>query len=140
MSKNYNPLFPGGVLNAQATFENADGTTIKDLVTAPSEGCRIDMLFASSDDTSDVDVLLYLNDGSNDIPIGRVTVPDGSGTNGTDKAVNLFTDAELPFLALNEGNPALFLKSGWKLRAGMQAAVTAAKSIYLVAIGGEYAA
>ena len=140
MSKNYNPIFPGGVLNAQATFENADGTTVKDLVTAPAEGCRIDMLFATSDDTSDKDVLLLLNDGTNDIPIGRVTVVDGAGTNGTDKAVNLLTDTELPFLALSEGNPALFLKSGWKLRAGMQAAVSADKYVYLVAVGGEYTA
>ena len=52
----------------------------------------------------------------------------------------MLTDVELPFLALNEGNPALFLKSGWKLRAGMQAAVTADKYVYLVAVGGEYTA
>jgi hypothetical protein len=129
------PIFPGVIKNAALDIENADGTTIQDLVVAGANGSRIDAISVTSDDTVDIDLIVYYHDGTNDFIIARVTVTAGAGTNGTVQAISLLNKTNMPFLG---EDLSYYLESTDKLRIAAQAAVTAAKKISLVAIVGDY--
>jgi len=119
------------------TFVNADGTTIKDICAAGTDDSNIIQLIVASDDTAAKTLLLYLNDGTNNNPIGHLIIPIGAGTNGTTNFANGLTST-IPILIDAVGNYYIPLPAGCKLRAGMLAAVTAARTITVTAILGDF--
>lgn len=129
------PIFPQAIKNAAATLENGDGTTAKDLVTAGTNGSRIDSIAVTSDDTADKDIFIYLNDGTTDFLLGRLTIKAGSGTDGTNKTVAALNSTDLPFL---KDDLSYYLQAGHKLRVAAQAAVTSGKKITVTAWIGDY--
>jgi hypothetical protein len=129
------PIFPGAIKNAALDVENADGTTIQDLVTAGANGSRIDAISVTSDDTVNIDLLVYYNDGTNDYLIARITITAGAGSDGTVVPISLLNATSMPFLG---EDLSYYLEASNKLRIGAQTAVTAAKKISLVAIVGDY--
>ncbi len=129
-------IFPGSIKNAGLDIENADGTTVQDFVTAGSGGARINNIAVTSSDTADKDLLVYFNDGTDDFLIGRVTIPLGSGTDGTNPAISLLNNTDLPFL--NENDLSYYLEGTKKLRIAAQAAVTSSYKISLTAVYGDY--
>ena len=136
MAMSVDPRFPDFITRGTGKFENSDGTTIKDVLTAGADGTRIDHMFISSDDTSAQDVTLYLNDGTNNIWLGTVNVPAGSGSGVVNMtAVNLMDNTKLAMLDLDSK---LYMKAADKIMANVNVAVTAGKIIYVVAIGGDY--
>jgi hypothetical protein len=129
------PIYPGEIKNAALIIEPADTTTAQDLVTAGTNGARINFISAVTDDTSDVDLIINYNDGATDHPIALVTVPAGSGTDGTNAAVSVLNAADMPFLG---EDLSYYLEAGDKITVAASATVTADKTVYLVASYGDY--
>jgi hypothetical protein len=141
MAMNASPAFIGTLNDAAVTFVNADGTTAKDLRApadvAGTEGFKVLNLNAVSDDTVDpVLVDIWLHDGTTAFLLGRVPVPTLSGTDGSAPSVNLL-DATLLAGAL-DADGQLTVPDGWKVQVAPSAAITAAKTLTIIGIGGEY--
>lgn len=135
MAANTLPIFVDTPNLVEVTFVNADGTTPKDLIAGATDGTRIISIAVTSDDTSAVILNFYIHDGSTAYRVGAVNVPTLSGTNGTAPAVNLLDSTELPWLDADGG---FVIPTGYKIQAGPQSAVTAAKTVTIVAIGANY--
>jgi hypothetical protein len=129
------PIYPGEIKNAALIIEPADTTTAQDLVTAGTNGARVNFISAVTDDTSDVDLIINYNDGATDHPIVLVTVPAGSGTDGTNAAVSILNATDMPFLG---EDLSYYLEAGDKITVAASATVTADKTVYLVASFGDY--
>jgi hypothetical protein len=136
MPPNTLPIYPLTVQSAAVSFVNADGTAEKTLVTAGSNGSRIDSVAIASDDTSARVFNVYINNGSTSYRVGTVNVPITAGTDAAaTPPVSLLTTGNLPWL---DSSGSIFLKAGWKLNVAAQVAVTAAKTISFVASYGDY--
>ncbi len=130
MAMNITPTFPESVNNAILEIENADGTTTQDLIAGGEDGTKITQILASSSDTADKDLFIYKTDGTAVMPLGRITIPDGSGLNGTDGFVDLLSELELASIWLEDAT--------WKIQIAAQAAVTAATTIWVSAEAQDY--
>jgi hypothetical protein len=135
MAANISPIFVLTINNKGITFVNADGTSTKDLFVAGSNGSRVASIAATTTDTSNNIIHLYAYDGSTAYLVGEITVPLASGTDGTTAAVNLLSLAMCPWL---NSDGSITLPTGWKLQASVNAAVTTAKTLTLVALGADY--
>lgn len=140
MAKNFNLPILLDANNSSQTFVNADGTAIKTIFTAGTEGSRVQSVSIVSDDTAPVVFNVYRNDGITDLQIGEITVPAGAGTDGTTPAVSLLNTTEFPFLLTdNNGNFYIELEGTPELiTMAAQSAVTAAKTVTVNAFGKNY--
>ena len=129
------PIYPGTIKNAALDIEPGDTTSLQTLVTAGSNGSRINSISVISDDTSDVVLAIWYNDGSNDYLIGSVNIPTLSGTDGSAPAVSLLNSTDLPFLG---EDLALYLEGADIIKIAALTTVTTAKKITLVAHYGDY--
>jgi acyl-CoA reductase-like NAD-dependent aldehyde dehydrogenase len=129
MAANTNPIHPGVPVNPPATIVNADSTNKKTIMTAGENGTRLDSLHICSDDTSSANLNFYLTVGGMDHFIGQVAVPAGSGAGSTPWQEGLAT--------LN-GNAAMVLAAGTTLKVSAAVAVTAAKTVTVIAFGGDF--
>lgn len=129
------PIFPGTIKNVGLDIENGDGTTAQDLVTAGTDGSRINNISVTSNDTAAIDLIVSYYDGTTDFTIARVTIPIGAGTDGTTPPVSLLNNTDMPFLG---DDLSYYLEGTDKLRIAAQTAVTAAKKIQVVATYGDY--
>ena len=131
MTANTAPIFELTPVNAGVTFVNADSTGLKSVYTAGACGGRIDGILVCSNDTAAVNLAFYINDGASDLYIGNVLVPIGSGYTTVVKvdALSTLRPASQPFLQLKAGNI---------LKCNAVAAVTAAKVVTVLAIGGDF--
>lgn len=132
------PIFVGSINVGQQTFVNADGTTKKTLLTAGSSGSRVDTISATSDDTSTRVMQLWITSAGTDYLLGEVSITLGAGSDGSTKAISCLNTTDLPWVRSEGGNPVIYLESGEVLKAMMKVAVTAAKTIYVRAQGGDY--
>jgi len=135
MAANIDPIFIAAPNVAEVTFVNADGTTPKDLVLGATNGTKVFSINATSDDTSDVVVSVFIYDGSTAYLLGAVNVPTLSGTNGTDPSVNLL---ESSMILSVDADGELFIPSGYKVQVAPQAAVTTAKTLTIICFAGDY--
>lgn len=132
------PSFISTPKNPTASFANADATTFKSIFTAGTSGSRIDSLFASNTDTSNAYVLqLAVQKSGVDYVIGEVSVPIGSGTNGSAKSVAVLNPTDIPGLTYTESG-ALFLEGGSVLRARVKTTVAGSNSVQLFGVAGDY--
>jgi hypothetical protein len=129
MSANTNPIHPLVPQNPATTVANADGTTKKTVLTAGTNGTRLDSLHICSDDTAQTLLNFYLNAGSSDSFIGQVAIPAGAGSGSTSWQEGLAT--------LNS-NLAMALAAGAILKVAANAAVTSGKTVTIVAFAGDY--
>ena len=132
MAANTTPIFPGTVTTDAVRIENADGTTAKTLLTAGTNGARVDSIIVTSTDTADRTLTLYLLKGVVSYRLGEMVIPDGSGTNGTDKPADGITLA-LPFVG-----GTIHVEAGCSRTVAAQVAVTAGKAIDVIAFGGDF--
>lgn len=122
-----------------ATFVNADGTSLKTLYTAGADDAIVKSIMCTSNDTSTVNMKIVVNDGSTDRIIGTVAVATLSGTSGSAAAVDLLSASLLPGLPLDQnGKRVLPLQGTHVLKVAPLAAVTAAKTVDIVAVVEEY--
>lgn len=140
MAAGTTPIFVEAVETAAVQFTSADTTALKDVVTAGADGCRVVALEAVSDDTAVINVQLYVQrDGSGtSYPIGAVQVPIGAGTvvAGAPVAAKNLLDPSKVAILLDDG--AIFLGGTDKLRASCAATMTAAKTLTISAVFGDY--
>ncbi len=135
MAANNAPIFPLTIQQSAISILPADTTTEKTLVTGGTNGTRIDVISATSTDTSAVVCQAIINDGSTSYVVGEFTLAIGQGTDGSTKAKKVLNSSDLPWL---DASGALFLKAGWKLNIKAKTTVTTAKALNLVAFSGDY--
>lgn len=132
-----NANFIGTIRTPVVSIANADGTSFKSFMAAGSAGSRLDLCSVVNSDASNSYVLqVAVQVSAVDYEIGEVTIPAGSGTNGTAKAVNLLNATDLPQLA-NTLN-VLYLSNGATLRVRTKTTVSGVNTVRLVGSGGDY--
>jgi hypothetical protein len=124
-----NPNYPNTLSCVATRLQNSDGTSFVQLVAGDTDGTKIESIAVTSDDSSDRVLQLCVSVGAVDYPIGEITIPDGAGTNGIDKAVNLLNTTDLPWLRSDGVNQYLYLVNGMTLKAKSKTAITAARFI-----------
>lgn len=122
-----------------ATFVNADSTTAKTLYTAGGNDAVVKVLNFASNDTSAVNIALYVNDGTADRLIGTIRVATLSGTDGAAASVDGLSGTLIPSLPYDaNGKRVLPLKAGHILKWAPLVAVTAAKTVTAFGVAEEY--
>lgn len=113
---------------------NGTGTTITDVLAAGSLGTRIDKIGASSNDTAARVVQIYLTNGGVDYLLGSVSVSALAGNDGATAGANFLNTSINPLIV----DGILTIPTGWTLRAAVTTAVTAAKTLTVWALGGDF--
>jgi hypothetical protein len=132
------PQYIGTVKTPAASFANADGTAFKTILAAGTSGSRIDTLSAANTDTANAYVLqLSVQVSGVDYILGEVTIPIGSGTNGTAKSVAALNPVDIPSLAYTE-NGSLYLASGAVLRGKVKTTVAGSNTVQVTGVAGDY--
>jgi hypothetical protein len=122
-----------------AVIAPADTTTAKTVFTAGTDDAVVKAINVASTDTAARVLSLFVNDGSNDILIGRVNIPANSGNNGTAATVDLLGGTLMPSLPYDaNGKRVLPLPAGYILKAGTTTTVTSATAITVTAIAEDY--
>jgi len=135
MVANTEPIFGLTPNLTEDTITSADTTTAQTIFTAGSNGSKLMSIAATSDDTAAINATIYIRDGTTDYLVGTVNIPIASGTDGSVNSVNLLSPTALPWLdALGE----LALPTGYSVKVGCLATMTAAKTLTLVGIGVDY--
>ncbi len=107
--------------------------------TAGSQGGRVYTLVANTNDTVAINVLLYILNGSSVRPLGIVNVPLSSGNAANVLGVNMLDAAVLKGLPVDQaGNRYIPLQANEVLKCGALANLTAAKTCWVTALGGDY--
>lgn len=135
MPANTSPIFPLVVQTSAVNIVNADGTNEKTLVTAGSNGTRVDVVVMSTTEVVGNFISVILNDGATSYVVGWLPVQSGAGTDNLNNAIKVLNLAYLPWL---DASGSLFLKSGWTLKIAAKTAVAAGKTLSLVAFSGDY--
>jgi len=134
-STNKDPIFLTDTKNPSVTITNAIGTAVQQIFTANADGGAITSLSATTDDTSAVTVVIGINDATNSFTLGEVIVPAGAGTDGITAAKNLLDSTKLPIL---DADGSLILEGTFILEVNVKSGVTAAKTIDITGVGGNY--
>ena len=114
----------------------ADTTTAKTVVTAGASASKVVSLTATSDDTSRI-VKIAIVRSAVVYTIGTTTIAATAGTDGVTNSANLLTS--IPGLPLdNDGQPYIQVQSGDTLTAAVTVAVTAAKTISIASVYGDF--
>lgn len=131
MAANTNPIFELTPINAGTQIVNADSTNLKTLLTAGTNGTRIDGILVCSNDTSTVNLAFYINNGATDFYIGNVTVTIGAGytTVARIDAISTLAPSNQTFIQLT---------AGYILKCNAVVAITAAKTVTVMVIGGDF--
>lgn len=135
MSGNTHPIFIRQPKGAEVTFVNADGVTAKDLISAGNDGTKITAIAVTSDDTSARVVQLLIHDGATAYLVGSVPVPTLTGTDGVNAAIDILNPSYLPWL---DSEGAFTIPAGYKVQVKPTVAITAAKTLTVVAFGGDF--
>lgn len=131
------PVFVATPRTPAASIVNADGTSFKTVFTAGTLGSRIDTLIATNTDTVNASIIqLALQKSGVDYVIGEISVPIGSGTNGSAKSVALLNTTDIPGLAYTE-NGSIFIESGVSLRARVKSSVSGSNAVQIVGVAGD---
>lgn len=131
------PFFVAPLTGTQI-FQNADGTTAKDVVTFGGLGGRgFSLSFASDDPTNATTMVVSVFDGTNTRFLREVVVPLNSGV-GAVAPVEFFTAANMPALgtvaALQDGWP---FGPNYRIRVNAKAAVAATRTVTVTFSGGN---
>lgn len=139
MAKQTSLFLPVGANNNSVTIVNADGTSLKTLFTAGANDSDVKSIVATSSDTVQRNLSVYVTRGGTDYLLGTVPIYALSGTDGAATTIDVFTNAFLTGLLIdNVGKYYMSLKSGDVLKVGVIVAVTAAKTITVSAFGQDY--
>jgi len=133
MATNKSPVFLDVIKSPGLEIENSDGTGEQTLVTAGTDGAIVQSVTVTSDDTSDRDLQVFVNDGVTSHLIGTVNIPTLAGTDGIVPNVNL-----LQTLNGLQEDGSLILQASHVLKIAALVAVTAAKKVVLVSQGGDF--
>lgn len=134
------PVFVQNPKNTQITIVNADASGQKVVCTAGANGSKVIGLTACSDDTSNRILQIVIKRSATSILIGSATVTTLAGTDGgTTPVKNLLNSVDIPGLPVdNDGQRYIFLESGDTLEVKSTTTVTAAKTISLTCMFGNF--
>lgn len=133
------PIFPQAFKNAVQTIAPADTSTVKTLITAGTNGTKVQAILATSTDTSARDLALYLTISATNYLLGTVAIPLTSGSVNSVVTVDVLHAAQIPGLPFDgNGNHVLFLAPGSSLSIATLTTVTAAKLVTVVAQGADF--
>jgi len=131
MAANTNPIFEEVVTcGSPQTFASGDTTTKKTVLTAGADGTRVDSIMCSTDDTVTVNLAFYISISGTDYYIGNVNLPIGAGFTTVPRIDAVSTLA--PLLGY------LVLPASALLKCNCVATMTAAKTTYVVPMGGDF--
>jgi hypothetical protein len=134
-----NPTLISTVRDVVVKIVNGDGTTNKTLAIAPpAAGSRIKALHITSDDTVLRTFQLIKTISSVDYIIGEIDVPVGAGTDGATNAVNGLAGTRMPALQTDGLVKWIDIATGTTLNFKPKVAVTAGKTVYIVAEVGDF--
>ena len=130
----------GLIAASSNTVTLGSNTNSATIFTASASGSRIYSLMASTDDTTTVNVFLFIYRGTTVQPLGLVNVPLSSGnTNAARFPVDILASANLPGLPVDvTGGPYIELGANEVLKCGALANLTASKTCWLTAQGADY--
>jgi hypothetical protein len=107
--------------------------------TAGADDSNVKAILATTNDTTTINLAIYLTRGAVDYLIGTVNVPVASGTNGSAGTVDLLSASAFPGLPLdNVGKRYIPMKTGDTLKIGAIATMTAAKTCWVSVLGEDY--
>ncbi len=131
-----------GIITASSnTVTLGSNTNAATVYTAGSLGGRVYSLVANTDDTTAVNVVLFIYSGSTVRPLGIVNVPISSGNVANTLNVNMLDSAVLKGLPVDSANNRYIpLAASEILKAGALANLTTAKTCYVTALGSDYQA
>jgi len=135
MTANKDPIFLLSTLNPLIIINNATGTALQTILTAGTDGGALTELTATSTDTAVIIVELHINNGTISSKIGEVSIPAGSGTNGTLPAIDLLAAATLPIV---NSDGAVILQGTFLFQVNAKVAITAATELHITGVGGNY--
>ncbi|MHB8398423.1 MAG: hypothetical protein ACYDCI_05740 [Candidatus Limnocylindrales bacterium] len=130
MAAGTSPIFEAAVRILGIQFTSADTTTKKSFGTIGANGTRIDSIMCSTSDTVAVNLAFAINDGTTDHYIGVVALPIGAGYTTVARVDAMATLS--PVLGY------LVIPSGYTLKAGCVATMSASVTTDAVGIGGDY--
>ena len=137
MAVTASPVFVQTPKVTQITILPADTTAQKVVCTAGANGSKVVGLIATSDDTATMNVQILIKRSATSILLGTGRIVTLSGTNGAAANVNLL-NAITGLPIDNDGQPYLYLVSGDTLECAVLVTVTAAKTISLTCIHGDF--
>jgi hypothetical protein len=132
------PKLISNVRDFAVLIENGDGTGVQALVTPVAAGSRLKNLIITSDDTADRTVQIVKTVGGVEFILGEIVIPDGSGTNGVDPAIDAFEGALIAGLQTDGITKWMEVASGNSIGVKVKVAVTAAKKVYVAGEGGDF--
>lgn len=138
MAVTHQGVFVQSPMTTPMSFVNADGTSKKTLYTAGSNGSKVVRINATTTDTSNNTVQLWLTRSSTSYLIGTAVVTTLAGTNGTQATQDLIPSSLITLPTDNDGQRYLFVQSGDTLQASVTVAVTAAKELDIVTIASDF--
>jgi len=127
---NNQAMQPAAIFNPAIQILPADTTDLKTLITAGANGALIKEIYITTDDTSDVDVELYLNNGTTDFLMCSYKIPTLSGKSG---------NLSVKLLSVTNRNE-IRLQSTYTLKIKAVATITAAKVVDITAEAYDYVA
>ena len=136
MAANTLPIYPDTINVGHKKFTNSDSTTLSAIVTAGTDGTRVDEIIVTSTSASDIDVQVWINDGSDDYLLGTVEIPAGAGNTSSVRSVAVFVDGNFSDNLVNTGS--LYVPSGSSVRMNLKTALASGEYMYVTAMGGDY--
>ena len=132
------PQFTGAANNKGLTFKNADGTTLKTLITAGTNGTKVVSIPVVNEQAGTQVGELHWNDGSTDFRISTTDILGLAGSAGA-AVGELLDDAINPGIEIdNNGNTSLKLGAGQKLKVKMQVTIAGGETVYVTAFGADF--
>lgn len=134
-----NPTLISTIRDVAIKIQNGDGVANKSLgVAPPAAGSRIKALHITSDDTAAQTLQLIKTIGGVDYILGEIAVPIGAGTDGATNAVDGLAGTRMPSLQSDGIRKFIDVATGTTINVKSKVAVTAGKTIYVVAEVGDF--
>lgn len=138
------PIFPQTLLSKTTALTNATSTTTPtNLLSAQTNGCKIEEILVSSTDTSARDLQIYINIGATNFLLCTVAIPATAGFVNNIATVSIFSALSgattlFPLPKDPNGNPYLYLDPSSSLTAEPLTTITTGKQIAVTVIGGSF--
>lgn len=132
------PIYPQTIKNAAVTIVNADGSTLKTVLTAGANGSKVENILVTSTDGTDRDINVYITVSGTDYLVGTVKIALNTGNTNAIPSLNLLASSQLPTNLDAQGNHYLYLIASGVLKVAATTTVTSAKTITFTAQYGDF--
>lgn len=130
-----------GILNAATAGSLGSNTNSVSVITASASGTRVTSMVFSTDDTTAVNVFVFIldADGVTVKPIGMVTVAINAGNTAATSNVDGLDSLEVPGMAIDSSGKRYFdLQPNDVLKIACLANMTAAKKLHCTVFAADY--